>query len=106
MYYQQNYQFNVTFPYFDLFLKAIYFVRVKFIFMVKYKFCLSVNIINYYCRCWATIFNKSIHLNIPIELFIQMAFVFPFELVLDNNPFILDCLTNNFNSLGKYFNFY
>nr|CAD2199857.1 unnamed protein product [Meloidogyne enterolobii] len=59
---------------------------------------LPINIINYYCRCWATIFNKSIHLNIPIELFIQMAFVFPFELVLDNNPFILDCLTNNFNS--------
>nr|CAD2168894.1 unnamed protein product [Meloidogyne enterolobii] len=59
---------------------------------------LPINIINYFCRCWAAIFNKSIHLNIPIELFIQMAFVFPFELVLDNNPFILDCLTNNFNS--------
>ncbi|CAK5046844.1 unnamed protein product [Meloidogyne enterolobii] len=64
----------------------------------SFKGDLPIFIINYYCRCWAAIFNKSIHLNIPIELFIQMAFVFPLELVLEHNPFILDCVTNNFNS--------
>ncbi|KAL7078458.1 hypothetical protein ACQ4LE_002287, partial [Meloidogyne hapla] len=29
-----------------------------------------------------------------------MAFVFPYELVLDCNPFVLDCFTNTFNSPG------